>query len=210
MSLKPISSEQLKAEEKCMRELEMMWSRAFSKEMDRQAELMLKEEPRLAHMTPEEIIQEDNIERSTCKLCGYLCPSWQHVEQHKGKLACRKRQAANKGEEYTPESERPVYCDVCEKSVQHRAWSRHLDSQSHKLNLICRDGTRAFKCPICDKGFHGKRRKRMLKLHLGRKTHLKKLGHPDNRAKHDILVKLYGFDIDTNALIKKCCKIKVV
>ena len=73
VKLKPISQEQLQAEAKCMRELEMMWSRAFSREMERQAKQLLKDEPRLAYMNPDEIIQEDNIKRATCELCGIIC-----------------------------------------------------------------------------------------------------------------------------------------
>ena len=209
MGLKPISPEQLRAEEKCMRELEMMWSRAFSKEMERQEKQLLKDEPRLAHMSLDEIMKEDEMKRNTCKLCGLICPSWEHLQQHEGLLRCRKREAKNKGETYVPECERPVHCDICDKTVQQRRWSQHVQSQRHKLNIIMKD-ERAFQCPICDKTFAGKRRKRMLKLHICRVTHLKKLEHPDNRAKHDALVKLYAYDIDTSALIKKCCKIKVI
>ena len=51
-----ISPEQRRLEDKCMKELEMKWSRAFSAEMERQARVMLELEPRLAHMSPEDII----------------------------------------------------------------------------------------------------------------------------------------------------------
>ena len=204
-----ISPEQRRLEDKCMKELEMKWSRAFSAEMERQARQMLELEPRLAHMSAEEIIKEDQIKRSTCKLCGIICKSWEHLQQHKGMLNCRKRQAMNKGEKYVPENQRPIYCDLCDKTVQHQRWVGHCESQAHKLNLIIQDG-RAFKCPICDKTFNGKRPKRMLKNHMCRRIHLKKLEHPKNRESHDALIKLYGFEIDTNALLKNCKKIVVI
>ena len=208
--LKPISQEQLQAEAKCMRELEMMWSRAFSREMERQAKQLLKDEPRLAYMNPDEIIQEDNIKRATCELCGIICLSEIHMLQHKDMLRCRKQQAKNNGETYVPWCKQPAHCDICDVTVQQQQWGRHAASQAHKLNVIIQDG-RAFNCPICDKNFsNGGRPKRMLKNHLCRKIHLKKLEHPKNRASHDAICKLHGFEIDTRALIKKCCKIKVV
>ena len=64
---------------------------------------------------------------------------------------------------------------------------------------------------ICDKNFTaGTRPKRMLKHHLCRKIHLKRLSHPKNRVSHDAICKLHGFNIETTTLLKKMQIVKVV
>ena len=221
-----ISPEQLAAEEKLMGPIcdklsennsvtyykshELLYSTLFNAHMDKLDKQLREMEPRLKYMSPSEIIQEDDIKRATCELCGIICQSEIHMLQHKDMLRCRKQQAKNNGETYVPESKRPVRCEICDITMQHQRWSGHINSKAHKLNVIIQDG-RAFNCPICDKNFsNGVRPKRRLLHHLCRKIHLKKLQDPKNRASHDALVKLYGFEIDTRALIKKCCKIKVV
>ena len=197
-----ISPEQLEAERRCMRQLEMMEARLFSLEIDRQARQLEAEEPRLKYMSPGEIIEEDEIRRATCKLCGELCKSEAHMRQHKGMLRCRKKQAENKGETFVPESQQPIHCDICGKSVQQRRWKQHIDSNAHKLNVLKKDG-RAFHCPICDKQCKGARPKRMLKDHLTRPIHQKKLTPTLNRESHDAICKLHGFKINTDELLKK-------
>ena len=198
-----LSPEQRKAEEKCMKELEMMYSRIFKEVVQREHEKMLREEPRLATMTEEEIITQDEMRRATCELCGMVLKSREHMLQHKDMLKCRKRQAANKGEDYVPEQKRPVHCDVCDKTVQQRRWDQHIQSKAHKLNVMLKSGV-GFQCFICDKPFEGKRAKRGLKDHMCCNMHLKKVVMcPLNREKHDTMVKKYGFKFNTAELIKK-------
>ena len=167
---------------------------------------------RLEYMSISEIIQEDEMKRATCKLCGTLCKSEAHMLQHRGFLACRKKQAENKGETYIPENQRPAHCEICDKTVQQRRWKQHTDSKAHKMNVIKKDG-RAFHCAICDSNFKGGRPKRMLRDHCCRWSHLKKLNNPPmNRAAHDAICELHGFKINTDELIEKFlqAKIKVV
>ena len=198
-----ITPAQRAAEEQCMRQLEMLESRIFNREMARQEKQLAEEEPRLAYMTPAQIIQEDDIRRATCTLCGMLCQSETHMLQHRDMLRCRKQQAKNKGETYVPENKRPVHCDICDKTMQQQRWSQHVNSNAHKLNVIISD-ERAFYCPICDKNFtSGTRPKRMLKNHLSRSIHLRKLSHPKNRESHDAICKLHGFEFDTTKLLQK-------
>ena len=207
-----LSPAQRLAEEQCMKQLEMMEARLFSLEMDRQARKLAEEEPRLKYMSITEIIQEDEMKRATCKLCGTICKSEAHMLQHRGFLACRKKQAENKGETYIPENQRPVHCEICDKTVQQRRWKQHTDSKAHKMNVIKKDG-RAFHCAICDYTGKGGRAKRMLKNHCEKWSHLKKLNNPPmNRAAHDAICELHGFKINTDELIEKFlqAKIKVV
>ena len=204
-----ISPEQRLAEEQCMKQLEMMEARLFSLEMDRQARKLAEEEPRLKYMSITEIIQEDEMRRATCELCGTLCKSEAHKIQHRGFLACRKKQADNKGETYIPEDKRPVHCEICNKTVQQRRWKYHTDSKMHKMNVIKKDG-RAFHCAICDYTGKGGRAKRMLKNHCEKWGHLKKLNNPPmNRAAHDAICELHGFKIKTDELIEKFKKAKI-
>ena len=203
-----VSSEQLAAEEKLMRQNRMLYSRIFNAHMDKLNKQLEEIEPRLKYMSPSEIIQEDNIKRATCPLCGILCQTEIHMLQHKDMLRCRKQQAKNKGKVYVPENKQPVHCDICDKTVQRCKWDGHVLTKAHKLNVIITDG-RAFNCPICDKNFtKNKDPKRSLRKHLCRKIHLKKLSHPRNRASHDALIKLYGFKINTTKLLKSICVCK--
>jgi hypothetical protein len=206
-----ISQEQRTLEEKCMRELDMMTSKIFKKVVVREYERMLKEEPRLGNMTADEIIAEDEMKRATCELCGMVLKSYEHMLQHKDMLRCRKRQAANQGKTYVPEEQRPVHCDLCDKTVQQRRWNQHNQSKAHKLNLTLKSGV-GYQCFICDKRFEGVRAKRGLKSHMCCNMHLKKVVmHPHNREKHDAMVKQYGFKFNTAELIKKMQKkIKIV
>ena len=182
---------------------EYMYSQIFTKYLEKFDKELEEIEPRLKYMTPEEIIQEDNIRRATCKLCGMICQSEAHMLQHKGLLRCRKQQAKNKGEVYVAENKQPVHCDICDTTVQRCNWVGHIGSQAHRINVIIKDG-RAFNCPICDQNFTGnKRPKKSLKDHLCRKKHLKKLSCPKNRDSHDALIKLYNFKMDTTKLLKE-------
>ena len=218
-----ISQEQLAAEEKLLGPIseylskgsdvtyykshEMLYSRIVTQNIDKWNKQLEEEEPRLKHMSPAEIIQEDNMKRATCPLCGILCQSEIHMLQHKGMLRCRKKQAENKGEAYVAENKQPVHCDICDTTVQRCKWDGHIGSQAHRLNVIIKDG-RAFKCPICDKNFTGnKDPKRDIRRHLCRPIHLKKLSHPKNRASHDAVCKLHGFKIDTTKLLKTMIKV---
>ena len=218
-----ISREQLAAEEKLLGPIseylskgsdvtyykshEMLYSRIVTQNIDKWNKQLEEEEPRLKYMSPAEIIQDDNMKRATCPLCGILCQSEIHMLQHKGMLRCRKKQAENKGESYLPPCKRPVHCDICDVTMQQQRWSDHVKSKAHKFNVIIQDG-RAFNCPICDKDFSsGTRPKRMLKKHLERPIHLKKLSHPRNRASHDAVCKLHGFEIDTTKLLKTMIKV---
>ena len=202
-----VSANQQAEEEKLVRANEMLYSRIFTAHMDKLNKELEELEPRLKYMSATEILQEDNIKRATCPLCNIICQSEVHMLQHKGMLRCRKQQAKNKGETYVPENKRPVHCDICDKTMQQQRWSHHVNSKAHKLNVIIKDGT-AFQCQICDKNFsHGLRPKRMLLNHLSRPIHLKKLLDPKNRASHEAICKLHGFEIETTELLKK---IKVV
>ena len=218
-----ISLEQLAAEEKLLGPIsdalskeskntyfkshEMLYARILNEHMDKFNKQLEEIEPRLKYMSPSEIIDEDNIKRATCPLCGQICLSEIHMLQHKDMLRCRKKQAKNKGETYVPPHKRPVHCDLCDKTMQQQRWGYHCDSQAHKLNVIIKDGT-AFNCPICDKNFScGTRPKRMLLNHLSRKIHLKKLTDPKNRASHDAICNLHGFEIDTTKHLKKMIKV---
>ena len=186
---------------------EYMYSQIFTKYLEKFDKELEEIEPRLKYMTPEEIIQEDNIKRATCKLCGLICQSEAHMLQHKGMLRCNKQQAKNKGKVYVPPNKQPMHCDICDKTMQRCNWDGHLLSQAHKLNVIIKDG-RAFNCPICDKNFTGnKEPKRDIRRHLCRPIHLKKLSHPKNRASHDAVCKLHGFKIDTTKLLKTMIKV---
>ena len=206
-SANTLSSEQKAAEENVMKEYDMMYSQIFNRHMDKLNKELEEIEPRLKYMTPGEIIQEDDIKRATCPLCGIIYRSEIHMLQHKDMLRCRKRQAHNKGETYVPFEQQPVHCDLCDKTMQQRRWGGHINSQAHKLNVIIKDG-RAFNCPVCDKNFtSGTRPKRMLLNHLTRKIHLKKLHHPKNRASHDAVCKLHGFEIETTKLLQKMIKV---
>ena len=197
-----VSAKQMAEEEKLVRANEMLYSRIFTAHMDKLNQELEKLEPRLKYMSATEILQEDDIKRATCKLCGIILQSEAHMLQHKGLLRCRKQQAKNKGETYVSENKRPVHCDVCNRTVQRCKWDGHVLSQSHKDNVMIKDG-RAFYCPICDKQCKGARPKRMLLNHLSRPMHLKKLLDPKNRASHDALINLYGFKINTTKLLKK-------
>jgi hypothetical protein len=189
------SPEQRAAEDKCMRALEMKYSRMLKKRLVIEQERMLKEEPRLANMTVDEIIAEDEMNRATCVLCGTVLKSYEHMLQHKDMLKCRKRQAANKGETYIPEKERPVHCDICDKTVQQQRWNSHIQSQAHKDNCDRKDD-KLFECTVCNKKFtRGQRPKRMLQKHL---ISCKKHGRlcresDDNMRKHYEIIKRYAF-----------------
>ena len=218
-----ISQEQLAAEEKLLGPIsdalskeskntyfkshEMLYARILNEHMDKFNKQLEEIEPRLKYMSPSEIIDEDNIKRSTCPLCGQICLSEIHMLQHKDMLRCRKKQAQNKGETYVPPHKQAVHCDICDKTMQQQRWGPHIDSQAHKLNAIIKEG-RAFNCPICDKNYTGNKfPKRSLRKHLCRPIHLKKLSHPKNRASHDALIELYGFKINTTKLLKKMIKV---
>ena len=76
-------------------------------------------------------------------------------------------------------------------------------------------GDLSFRCVICEKTYKGPRKKRIFRDHLCKKIHLKKLKHPGNREKHNAMIDLYGFNIDTDEEIKQLSeslttKIKVV
>ena len=199
-----------------MQELEMRWARSFRDEMERQErETVEKERLEGIVYTTDQMLEkaEENVRlwkvrESTCKLCGIVLKSPAHMEQHKDSLKCRKKQAENKGETYTPENQRPVHCEVCDRSVQRLSWDGHLQSQQHRTKVLISRGD-AFKCTICDWTAGGKRRKQGLQRHMKSQTHLRKLDYPQNRATHDALCKLYGFELNTNALVKACRKKKI-
>jgi len=188
----------------------------FKIEFERAERELLEKQNREGYFyTTDEMLEEaeENVRlwkkrESTCKLCGSVLKSPAHMEQHKDSLACRKKQAANKGETYTPENQRPVHCEVCNKSVQKKYWDGHLQSHGHRKNVIISQGD-AYKCTICNKQNKGQRAKRGFRDHMCSKSHLRTLDHPQNRDIHDALCKLYGFKLNTNALIKECRKKKI-
>ena len=204
-----LSAEQRKLEEQFERENKLRLSRMFKIEFERtERKLEEKENREGREYTVDEMLEESEenvrlwkVRESTCKLCGMVLKSPAHMEQHKDSLPCRKKQAANKGETYTPENQRPVHCEVCDRSVQKRAWNSHVQSRAHRNNVIISQGD-PFKCTICNKQNKGQRAKRGSRDHMRCKSHLRKLADPKNRTIHDALYKLYGFKFNTNALIK--------
>ena len=203
-----MSPEELRAEQDFEKfYMGKLWKQGF----ENYSKKIIAEFPRLEKMTAIEILEETEQKQNTCELCGKVCKSQYHKEEHTGSLRCRKKQAEKKGEEYTPESMRKVHCDLCKRSVQQRRWEQHLESKGHKMKVLLKEGLN-YTCPICEKTYNGPRKKRILRDHLCKKIHLKKLKHPGNREKHDAMIDLYGFKIDTDKLVSESltAKIKVV
>ena len=132
---------------------------------------------------------EENVRQSkTCKLCHLYCANYHILESHRNSQKCKKRQAEQKGENFVMTKDTRKYCEICDKSILHYNWTRHLEGNCHREHIrILREP--AFMCTVCDKIFEkGARPKRMLQIHMRSKKHLKKLNEPGNQSKHDALV----------------------
>ena len=132
---------------------------------------------------------EENVRNSkTCKLCGLYCSNYHLLEHHRNSQKCLKRQAARKGESFVMKKDTRKHCKICNMSILHYNWTRHVEGTHHTENVRILNEP-AFQCTVCDKIFKGGRPKRMLQRHMRSKKHLKKLDEPGNKWKHNALLK---------------------
>ena len=137
---------------------------------------------------------EENMRKSkTCRKCGFFCNDYYKLELHRNGQMCKKRQAEQKGETFVSKAQTPKHCEICNRSVLTYNWVKHLQAKCH-LECVRVMNEPAFQCTVCDKVFDkGARPKRMLKIHLKSKTHIKKLEVPANRSKHNALLRKHNW-----------------
>ena len=125
-----------------------------------------------------------------CLKCGTCCKTFDHLHTHINSRACKRKVAEQKGEIYCDPGDVMKYCVICKGTVKTSSWERHLRTQKHNENL--RRNGNVFKCIVCDtKDFTGPRAKRNLKRHCGGKKHMKMIEGPENKKKHDEMIKIY-------------------
>lgn len=117
------------------------------------------------------------INMRTCDLCGFLSKTLHHLDsRHRGSKACLKRQAEQRGEEYTPEARQTVKCE-CGMELLRGNMAKHLQLRTHKNNMAKLNG---LYCLICDPGrtkdySDSRRPRKALAQHCRGKKHLKKV-----------------------------------
>ena len=97
---------------------------------------------------------------NTCKKCGYICDSYEHLERHSGNRECLRRQKVNAAElanqEYKPEWKKKKWCGICKKSYSR--YFKHDETKQHLEELDKLLGNKfELKCTLCKKEFSKKK-----------------------------------------------------
>ena len=163
----------------------------WSRRQNAKAQRMIRDE---GFMTIDEMLEaaEENCRKSLqCKQCGTGFKSYYTLERHRGSENCKRRQAAQKGEDFIPKCQTTRHCEVCDKTIKFYNWTRHLESKRHKEELR-KLHEPAFYCELCDKKFGGKRPKVMLKKHTSKK-HMQRAQKPKMGYVHNACCLTHGF-----------------
>ena len=131
-------------------------------------------------------------ENHCSKKSGLSCKSYYTLEKHRGSLSCKRREAAQKGEEYVPKCQTMKRCEVCDRELKFYNWNNHLQTKGHK-EAVRKLHEPAFFCELCDKTFGGNRPKVMLKKHLTSKKHMKRAQAPKMGYVHNACCLTHGF-----------------
>ena len=98
----------------------------WSRRQNAKAQQMIQDE---GFMTIDQMLEaaEENCQRSLrCKKCELQCSTYCNLDRHRGSENCKKRQAAQKGEDYVPKCQTTRRCEVCDLTIKFYNWTRHL------------------------------------------------------------------------------------